>query len=30
LFADRSKETNERRRTRRRSCKVLEHSGCGF
>ncbi len=30
LFADRSKETNERRRTRRRSCKVLEHSGCGL
>jgi hypothetical protein len=30
LFEDRSRETNERRRTRRRSCKVLEHSGCGL
>ncbi len=30
LFADRSKETNERRRTRRRCCKVLQHSGCGL
>jgi len=30
LFAVRSRETNERRRTRRRSCKVLQHSGCGL
>ncbi len=29
VFADRSRETNERRRTRR-SCKVLQHSGCGL
>jgi hypothetical protein len=30
LFADRSRETNERRRTRTRNCKVLQHSGCGL
>ncbi len=30
LFADRSRETNECRRTRRRCCKVLQHSGCGL
>jgi hypothetical protein len=30
LFADRSRETNERRRRRRRSCKVLQNSGCGL
>ncbi len=30
LFADRNRETNERRRTRRRRYKVLQHSGCGL
>ncbi len=30
LFANRSRETNERRRTRRRRCKVLQHNRCGL
>ncbi len=30
LFADRSRETNEHRRTRRRRYKVLQHNGCGL
>jgi hypothetical protein len=30
LFANRSREMNEHRRTRRRRYKVLQHSGCGL